>query len=463
MSRVVTLDVPEGFVNPVSPQWTTEDVALVLQIGADAVVALKRRTAVDNRDVLLETVRCAVDGIRSKRERELESELRELQEKSRAERSELDVIELSRTAIDAEHRATLHEVCEQARIDARRDSAERIAHLEADVARSREFEQRAQIQMENERCDMAHKLDEVRHQLEETLRTSSTSNAKGKGGEREHRGQLEEAGLFVIDTTEGLHKSHFHDALIAGTPLHCGGESGTPTYAADGEAGIRLSWESKYYRTETSGIRVEVASFVHTRKRMLERHSAECFVCAATRPIPCGPVNNRRTHLEIARLGDDERLVVTGYLGAVDLTAEEVRMMALTVLTLQGALSRLTRRLPLENEVLRELGAVSREALESTQTALAVVTGMCETCNQLRQQAQQLRLEILSNALQQYASLRSSGLVERSDANAALDDALELLMGGIKKNARTRDKLITNMKEGEILRERLSKRLRCGE
>ena len=460
MSHII-FDVPEGFVNPVSSLWTLEDNALVLQIGTDAVAALKRRTAMDHGDVLIETVRCAVDKLRSERERDLEKELRELQEKHRAERSQLDVLQLSRAATEAEHRVALHKASDEARIEAREDSSRRIAHLEVDLTRSREREEHTRAEMKNERRDASEKLEEIQGRLEDTLRKSSTSNAKGKGGEREHRALLEEAGLFVVDTTEGLHKGHFHDALIAEMPLHSGGELAVPTYFADGEGGgIRLSWESKYYRTNTSGIRAEVANFVHTRRRMLERRSAECFVFAATRPIPCGPVNNRRTHIEISRLVDDERLVVTGYIGAADLSAEEVRMMALTVLTLQGALSRLTRRLPLENEVLCELGTVSREALESTQAALTVVTGMCETCNHLRQQAQQLRLEILSNALHQYAGLRSSGLLERSDTNAALDDALESLASGVKKNARTRDKLITNIKEREALRERLAKRLR---
>jgi len=68
--------------------------------------------------------------------------------------------------------------------------------------------------------ERAEKAEQLIREKDAKLAHLSVSSNKGNAVERELIDGLETCGLFSKDTSKGLHRTHYHDILVAAKPLH---------------------------------------------------------------------------------------------------------------------------------------------------------------------------------------------------------------------------------------------------
>ena len=273
-------------------------------------------------------------------------------------------------------------------------------------------------------------------QLTETNRVK-TSNESGMCNERRTTALLQEGGLYVVDTSEGAHNLHYHDKLVSKKFIRRDGASGCiPLYRTD--ARVILSFEDKCYK-HSNKLGGEIQKFAEIRSAMQIGRQRGLFIWYSTASIPSR--GHRRKYTEYEQL-EDGRFCVTGWIGADDVSEEEVVRFAQEIIEQQECLMDLRTRLPLENDTIQSLTAVSEQTMKLARTQLAQVDAMTASLKELEKQRDNVRRTVLEMLLRQYATLKEQHLLTKSDQ--PLEDSLMSL-----KNERrtTADKIIENKDE----------------
>ena len=442
--QLLTLRLPEHFDNPIPESWSPEDRATALQVGHAAVAHLRARREGsegqrDTHAVLREILAADLDGVRAANAA-LRDEVRDLREAAVRAEGELGVTRATARLAAADEQGT---AVERATTALRAS----LANVEEQLRSSTQALQAAT----RANSDGAARLqatqeerDALRARLAEAERASEPHETGRRMELNSHRA-LEEAGLFVRDTSTGSHNIHFHDKLVAHRYLRqeygAEGGGGVPRYCTDGH--VILSLEDKCYK-HSNKLGEQISKFHAVRRAMQVGGRADCFAWYSTASIPSR--GHQRKSFEYEQL-DDGRFSVTGWLGASDVSDEELATFVREILDQQQLLGGLRTSLAAESEVVQELATAAEHAVRLAQSQLEQVDAMTRSIRELERQRDALRCATLEAVLRPYAALRGHGLLAKSDS--LLDDSLRSLEQPRRTEA---DRLIRHRDEFAHLR-----------
>ena len=264
-----------------------------------------------------------------------------------------------------------------------------------------------------------------------------TSNESGIENEQKTLSILQNGGLFVRDTSKGAHNLHYHDKLVAKKFLHKNEGRGTPTYRTDANS-VVLSFEDKCYK-HSNKLGEEIERFYEIRAGMQVGGRADCFVWYSTATIPIK--QHKRKYIEYDQL-EDGRFCVTGWIGAPDVSAEELVRFVNEVIEQQECLMTLKTKLPVESETIQRLTTSTEHAIKLVKKQLEQVDRLTGHIKDLEQQRDSIRLTALEMIFRHYATLKEVNLLSTNDH--VVNDSLMSLTNEKRTEA---DKIIRNKDE----------------
>lgn len=449
---MLNIRVPAGYASPFPLEWSAEDNALAVDIGVDALRRLRARHDVDGTTAEEARRQCEqlLSSLLADR-KPLENEIVLLQTKMNIEmeRAEAKVAKADEEARLERERSesTLYLMRARAREEAQQQARDdlyrvetRAMRAEEEVRSEREAQRRIVVRHEEEvrEREVRHQEDkrrlaalvtqaekradeltcELRAKTELVAQLGVSAN-KGNAVERELGSALRDTGLFVVDTSKGVHNTHYHDMLVATRPLHqtvCA-HTTPPRYEAD-ETAVRCSLEAKAH-SRSNGIGAEREKFSEVRRRMMENRCADCFVFAAKTTIP----GQLRWHFEFVNVAG--RHSITGYVGAPDLSATEVCLLVQLVTRLQEKLNGDTLfapRRPTES-VLSEFVDAITNSLHSLREQIARCDNMERATQTLRDETRAIRASTVASMFQHVSLLTNSGFPPTDDTLVDVRDA----------------------------------------
>lgn len=449
--ETIVVCVPQCFKNPLESGWSPEENALAMELGAHALLTTKRTLAQSKLDGG-EAVRRAQAGWRDTLEkvlserdacnaREMAGKLRESEAtcaQLRIEVAELRVREdvrekVTATTLESERETFTARVRgeEMSRAESKANgflkrAEERSERAEDDLRTERKAQRDLATYHENEtlRREAKHKSDreELMSLLHETqcatraleeelsvkneaLRKMSVASNKGNAVEREIVEGLSAAGFHAINTSKGIHNTHYHDILVARTPLHeMALANGCPTYMVDtiGKQ-LRCSIESKAH-SSSNALTQQREKFCAIRRAQVEAQRAECFVFVAKARIP----GALRCEFEFATIGD--HTVVTGYIGAPDVTMADICVVVQAVMQMQERLSELTRiGCRPDSDALRDILEHVNESLCNLRSQIVRCDTMEKASSTMRDELKHLRTSLVASIMSNLDTLTSAG------------------------------------------------------
>jgi len=436
MSNTITLWVPEKFENPIPHSWSAEDCALVLQLGISAVNIVKKdQLDKGDHDKVFATLRQIIssdqENIRKDNER-LQKERDEMNECMIRQQAQIKNIE---NELELEHKLQ-HERLLKEKTSSMRESIVNLEHQLRSSTQSLEISMRTTSDISTQKDLLQKEKDDLIKRLAETDRVK-TSNESGSYNEENTKVILQEGGLFVRDTSKGTHNLHYHDKLVSKSFLQKEDtNSGIPMYKTD--AKVILSFEDKCYK-HSNKLGEQIQKFHEIRKAMQIGKRADCFVWYSTTTIPIR--RHQRKYIEYEQL-EDGRFCVTGWIGADDISEEELVIFVQEVIDQQECLMDLKTTLPLENDTIQNLTTTSEYTMKLAKAQLAQVDKMTSNIKELEQQRDGIRCTALEMVLRQYATLKEHNLLSKSDH--ILNDSLMSLNNEKRTEA---DKFIKNKDE----------------
>jgi hypothetical protein len=436
MSNTITLWVPENFENPIPHSWSAEDCALVLQLGISALNILKKdELDKGDHDKVFATLRQIIssdqENIRKDNER-LQKERDEMNECMIRQQAKLENIE---NELRLEHKLQ-HERLLEEKTSSMRESIVNLEHQLRSSTQSLEISMRTTSDISTQKDLLQKEKDELTKRLAENDRVK-TSNESGSSNEENTKVILQEGGLFVRDTSKGTHNLHYHDKLVSLEFIQKDDtNSCIPMYKTD--AKVICSLEDKCYK-HSNKLGPEIEKFLEIRKAMQIGKRADCFVWYSTTTIP--RYGHKRKSFQYEQL-EDGRFCVTGWIGADDISEEELVMFVQEVIDQQKCLMDLKTTLPLENDTIQNLTTTSEYTMKLAKAQLAQVDKMTVNIKELEQQRDGIRCTALEMILRQYATLKEHNLLSKSDH--VLNDSLMSLNNEKRTEA---DKFIKNKDE----------------
>lgn len=452
--NTVTLCIPKDWENCIPNDWSEQDNALVLQLGVSALTVLKAKDF---------EVNDGVDKVFSTLKQIMTSDLEGLRHENTALRQERE--QLSQQVIRHESEMKNAEDSLRLRLGQHEDSRLRehtatlrtsVGNLEQQLRSSTaslELLMRTNSELQAQKETLQAERDSCRQQLEAS-QCEKGSNQRGKDHEQATLQTLQGSGLFVRDTSKGNHNLYFHDKLVSKDMIYKTEEGGHPSYTTN-TAAVLLSFEDKCYR-HSNKLGAQIEKFHEIRAAMQKGRRADCFVWYSTTSIPCR--QHKRRYIEYEQL-EDGRFCVTGWLGASDVSAEELTAFVQEVIDQQECLAHLKRTLPLENEMIQELASLGDQTMQLAKAQLEAVDGMTRAMKDLETQRDGMRYSALSLLFRQYSTLEDLRLLSKNDSS--LHDSIVSLENEKRREA---DKFIKNKNEFHQLKFDLScKRQRSDE
>lgn len=416
MSNTITLWVPENFENPIPHSWSAEDCALVLQLGISAVNIVKKDELGDH-DKVFATLRQIIssdqENIRNDNER-LQKERDEMNECMIRQQAKLENIE---NELRLEHKLQ-HEHLLEEKTSSMRESIVNLEHQLRSSTQSLEISMRTNGDISTQKDLLQKEKDDLTKRLAEKDRVK-TSNESGRSNEENTKVILQEGGLFVRDTSKGTHNLYYHDKLVSLEFIQKDDtNSGIPMYKTDD---VICSLEDKCYKNSNK-LGPEIEKFLEIRKAMQIGKRADCFVWYSTTTIPRR--GHKRKSFQYEQL-EDGRFCVTGWIGAKDISDEELVMFVHEVIDQQKCLMGLKTTIPLENDTIQNFTTTSEYTMKLAKAQLAQVDKMTVNIKELAQQRDDIRCTALEMILRQYATLKEHNLLSKSDQ--VLNDSLTSL------------------------------------
>ena len=473
---MLTLEVPDGFQNPLPKEWSVHDTALALEAGATVVQCLKRREALASdaaslgREETLRSLEQMLDRQRDEKVAKLEAQLVQIQTElaeanSKASAHHADKEALHATLLHA-HTVQLatreHEIYTEmntrlAAATAGADARAAAAIQQLDVERGYLRDQMQRIETGKRAIDEELRLERERTAaLEAQCAHLKGAANKGTAFELSLCEELGNYGIFAQHVAKGSHNNHFHDIISSTSPLIKGVDvRGVPTYTND-TASVRLSIEAKNYETGNK-LTQEREKFLRVRKGMMDAGRAECFLFAATAEIPYFP----RRHFEILKC-DNGQLSVSGYIGFDGVSSTEIAIMAHLIHTLQTHLLSVApeEAVPMDDKVCElsewasELVDRLGEHIKRVDNAHAAMLKTTEQMDILRQDA----ASMLFSTLQSVESVLGRGA-----SKGELYQALDLLVSGSPPPNKRYPPLLKSKTHAKAIADKMSKRRRDDE
>lgn len=432
----LVLCVPDGFEDPTPKFWSAEDNALVIRLGVSALQILKRTLDVDGVDdrvlsALKQIVRSEADDVR----RDNETLRRE------CARLECEVVSKDHALRGVRNECKLQQAREQdglveERTRGMRATVENLQQQILSSSQTLEVSTRTNkdliaqnTRLESERAELARRL----HDSEQT----KPANECGHANEERTKDVLEGGGFFVRDTSKGAHNLHFHDKLVSRGFLTRSDDGGVPAYASTNDE-IVLSFEDKCYKSSNK-LGEQIDKFHELRRGMQIGQRADCFLWYSTASIPIR--QHRRKSVEYEQL-EDGRFCVTGWLGAADVTPDELTGFVNEVLDQQKCLGWLRRTVPFESDVVQCLASAGEGVVKLAKTQLAHVDRLTKHIRELEKERDGLRCTVLETLFRQYKALQDQRVVLKPDH--VISESLQTL-GNTKRTEA--DKLIRNRDE----------------
>ena len=447
------LAVTPGFCNPIPSEWKEIDTSLVIEFGTAMVRVLKSQQSSQGNartklsGEFMDQLQCVL-----RNHDDSEAELHRLRTELALERQEVAAereranakVEAVRSAVRLEVLQTAFENEEAVRVDARR-----LASVENDRLESRVTS--AELQLRAERVEFVRSMQGVREQagakdaLHESERRNlgllvssltrdvqdrdarlaklSVASNKGNAVEGELRDKLSALGMHVYDTSKGKHNLHYHDMLVALSPLVPGtAVDGMPTYSPEQKGAVRCCVEWKGH-TQPGGLSVELQKFAAVRRKMIAAGTSECFCFAAQTDIP----GRRRHHFEVVS-DAGRKSCVTSYVGSGDVTDIEVALTVHFTILLQLKLDEVEQpSQPEGSDELLVLVDVANSALCRMRQCVERCDEMDRLATSMNLQLQSLRSEIVECALSHVRPLAATGRLPDNTAAVDFSSALSSL------------------------------------
>jgi hypothetical protein len=338
--------------------------------------------------------------------------------------SETSFLEKVRDAITFDLQKTIEEnsSLKQKTVQAELDFERRLATVREETAARVRADLREQIVL----------ADTQARCLSQALVTQAEPKDRGAKFEGEIANICVAEGLFVTDTSRGVHVDLFHDLLVSRTPLDVHGTP--PTYSG---AGTICSVECKCHKS-AKNMNSEITKFARQRSQLLSTDRAQCFVFIASTPIPHR--QRRRKSIEVLQV--DGRVSVTSWLGADDLTDEEIAHAIADCIEIQETISKSSHKEP-ENYELKPILETLYEALSEAEELQETISKLCTHKDRIRLRTLELLLRIYSVA----------------QPNIDSDSALETALKSLAQPQRiATDKLIKNASEHKHLKRELKRK-----
>jgi flagellar motility protein MotE (MotC chaperone) len=215
-----------------------------------------------------------------------------------------------------------------------------------------------------------------------------------------------------------------------------------PKYSTD--AKVLLSFEDKCYK-HSNKLNEQIVKFYEIRKSMQVGRRADCFLWYSTASIPAK--KHKRKDFEYEQL-EDGRFCVTGWIGAPDVSDEELLIFVREIMSQQECLMTLKKNIPIENETIQSLATTGEHIIRLAESQINQVERITRSIKDLEQQRDAIRCAALEVLLRQYSTLQDSELLSKNDTS--LNDSLKSLSNS--KRTET-DKLIKNKDEFVHLQE----------
>lgn len=457
---MIHIDVSSLFVNPIPPGWSPFDNELMLRIGVHAIQLIKESNGnvmqTGNTEEILFQLRHV---LRESRENDIKTTDEENKRLITELLSQKDVIK--QLEMERKHGFQDESVRSTIREETKFEFTEQILYLKQELEYMKNMSESMRIGardveqgLSNQLRMLALEKEEIEKKeknAREELASMKISRVKGTKLEEDLRNILEENSLSVVNTSEGGHKTHYHDILVSREMLHpLGGRTLFPKYVTgDGANQLRLSIEWKGY-CHSSGISEEIRDFKKVRQVMEDEQSAECFLFIATVPIPGH--GNGRLHFEFNK-NTEGHYVASAYLGAKDVNEVEIVSVSKILMCIQSRLMQNAANgsvLLDENNVLQDFVSYSEVLYTRFQTQLKMADCILETSKTLQKQGCDMRVSILENLIGQWDLLTTNGVRVRSNDTSHVDDAF-LSLNGAKRNLSC--KIFTDKREFESVKE----------
>jgi hypothetical protein len=447
------LAVTPGFCNPIPCDWNEYDTSQVVEFGTAAVRVLKSQQSL-HENARTEFAGEFMNRLQSvlRSHDDTEAELHRLRTELALERQEV-AAERERASAKAEAvRSEVRFEMLQVALDKEREvrtEARRLASVENDRLESRVAD--AEMQLRSERAEFVRSMQGVHQQAgakdtfydserrslealvssltrdlqEKDARLAKLSVASNKGNavEGELREKLSALGMHVYDTSKGKHNLHYHDMLVALSPLVPGtAVDGTPTYSPEQKGVIRCCVEWKGH-TQSAGLSAELQKFETVRRKMIAAGTSECFCFAAQTAIP----GRRRHHFEVAR-DEGRKSYVTSYVGSGEITDIEVALAVHFTMLLQSKLEEAEHpSQPEGSDELLLLVDVANAALCRLRQCVQRCDEMDKLAISMNVQLQSLRSEIVECALSYVRPLAETQRLSDNSAAVEFTNALSSL------------------------------------
>lgn len=484
----VTLCVPNNF-QPFPVSWSREDNAAALHIGYSAVHYIKSESGLDivqqDRELVLRQLenvlkgqhREDIDALHYKNS-ELSKELAslmtlykttitntdELDAKRKVE-YELELIGVRENIRCEVEAAYMLQICDlKGNIS---DLRETVHDLQGSISHSRSSAAERNRAMAVDASDQAKQIldlqkekgtvEEMLGKCKEELASMKISRVKGAVLEDNLHKTLEDNAFFTISTAEGLHKTRYHDLLVAQnamlTPCVCP-VTAYPVYISDTQQ-PRCSIENKGHKRGNQ-LTEQLTKFRTVRTQMEENGTAECFVFIAHSAIPG---RSEKISFEITQNGKGY-YVATAFIGApVDqLCAEEIVLTIRAVIAIQSKITNTVRyNHPLSNDLLQEMTILVDGLNARFRNQLSMVDNLTKTSKTLNQQVEGIRLSIVESLIESWDFLISNNVRGKTSETTEMHDSIDSLSGN-KRNSTC--KLFRNGKDFDQGKAFLTKRKR---
>ena len=365
----------------------------------------------------------------------------------------------ARAETETRARAEL-ERSERAR-DASERSLAQSTELQAMLARGYEGSlQMVHKQHAHDKCAMAQSVSSLEQRLaaaisdgeSKTRRIEELSVAAKKGNalEQDLTASLCEAGLHAWNVSKGGFNSRYHDLLACAEVLLTDkSPKGLPLLVRANEASQspRVSIEWKGHRS-SSALTQELMKFASVRNGMIHDGLAECFCFVCTAPIP------GRLRCDIEVMEHNGAPVVTGYLGAFELSMAEVGVFVQCVLSTQQRLMQTGSRLSPAH------GAVVSRAKDALNAGIGHLRPELDRCERMEKAAAQLVADARDARLSLVRTIALHVATLKHDLGAAPTNATQevfdsMLSAETLERRRTIDKVLRNKDEFAAARDEL--------